>query len=44
MKTLDNLIDILITQESNHLQHKGRFIDFHNTKRTSWNNRRNYGL
>jgi len=44
MKTLDNIIDILTSQESNYLQHKGRFIDLQNTKRASWNNRRNYGL
>ena len=44
MKTFNNIIDILITQENSQLQHKGRFIDFHNTKRTSWNNKRNYGF
>jgi len=44
MKPLDNIIDILTAQESNLLEHKGKFIDMHNNKRTSWNNRRNYGF
>jgi len=44
MKTLDNLLNILTEQENDQLKHKGQFINFHNTKRTSWNNRRNYGL
>jgi len=42
MKTLDNIIDILTTQENDHLKHKGRFIDFHSTKRINWNSKRNY--
>lgn len=44
MKTFDNIIDILTTQENNQLEHKGKFIDLHNSKRSRWNNRRNYGL
>ena len=44
MKTLDNIIDILTPQENNQLEHKGRFIDFHSTKRSNWNRKRNYGL
>lgn len=44
MKTLDNIIDTYLTPENNHLEHKGRFINLHNSKRTSWNNRRNYGF
>lgn len=43
MKTLDNIIEIFTNQENSQLQHKGRFIDFHSSKRTNWNNRRNYG-
>jgi hypothetical protein len=44
MKTLENLFDIFTTQESDLLEHKGRFIGIQNSKRTSWNNRRNYGV
>ncbi|MEX1382908.1 hypothetical protein [Lutibacter sp.] len=44
MKTLDTIIDIFTTQENSQLEHKGKFIDFHNAKRTNWNRRRNYGL
>jgi len=44
MKTLDNIIDYLSTTENDQLKHKGRFIDFHTTKRTSWNRKRNYGF
>ena len=44
MKTLDIIIDILNTQENNQLEHKGRYIDLHSSKRVKWNNRRNYGL
>jgi len=43
METYDSIIDILTTQETNLFEHKGKFIDLHHTKRTSWNNRRNYG-
>jgi len=44
MKTLDNIIDIYLTQENSQLEHKGRFINLHGSKRTSWNSRRNYGF
>lgn len=44
MKTLDHFFDILTAQENDPLKHKGQFINFHNTKRINWNNRRNYGL
>ena len=44
MKTLDNIINILTTQENNQLKYKGQFINFHSSKRTSWNSRRNYAL
>lgn len=44
MKTLENIMDILTTEENNQLEHKGRYIDFHSTKRYSWNHKRNYGF
>ncbi|WP_291800714.1 hypothetical protein [Lutibacter sp.] len=44
MKTLNNIIDYLSTTENDQLKHKGRFINFHTTKRTSWNRKRNYGF
>jgi hypothetical protein len=44
MKTLNNIIDYLSTTENDQLKHKGRFIDLHNAKRTSWNRKRNYGF
>jgi hypothetical protein len=44
MKTLENLIDIFGATENNQLMHKGRFVNLHNSKRSNWNNRRNYGL
>jgi hypothetical protein len=43
MKTLENIFDIFSTSENNQLMHKGRFVNLHNSKRISWNNRRNYG-
>jgi hypothetical protein len=44
MKTLENIMGILTTLENNQLEHKGRYIDFHSTKRSSWNSKRNYGF
>ncbi len=44
MKTLENIFGIFSTSENNQLQHRGRFIDLHSSKRSSWNSRRNYGL
>lgn len=44
MKTLNNIFDILTTQESNLFEHKGRYIDFQNNKRSNWNHKRNYGF
>ncbi len=44
MKTLENIIDIFSTTENDQLQHKGRFVNIHCSKRASWNSRRNYGL
>ncbi len=44
MKTLDTILDILMTTETNQLEHRGRFINIHDSKRTSWNKRRNYSL
>ena len=44
MKILDNIIEILTTQKNSQLEHKGRYIDFHSSYRSNWNNRRNYGF
>jgi len=44
MKTLENLFDIFTSQETNQFESKGRFIGIQNSKRSSWNNRRNYGV
>jgi hypothetical protein len=44
MTTLENIIDIFTTTETVQLQHKGRFVDLHSSKRSSWNRRRNYGF
>ena len=44
MKTLDTIFGLVMTSETDVLQHRGRFINLHNSKRTSWNKRRNYGL
>ena len=44
MKTLDTILDVLMTTETNQLLHRGRFINLHDSKRTSWNKRRNYGF
>ena len=44
MKTFEHIVEIIISTEINQLQHKGRFIDLHNSKRSRWNSRRNYGL
>ena len=44
MKTLENIIEIFASENNDQLQHKGRFIDFNETKRSSWNRRRNYGF
>jgi len=44
MTTLDTIIDIFTTQENNQLEHKGKFIDFHSSKRMNWNRKRNYGF
>jgi hypothetical protein len=44
MKTLDTILDLVMTPERDVINHRGRFIDLHNSKRTSWNKRRNYGF
>jgi hypothetical protein len=44
MKTLDTIFDLLMTPETDVLQQRGKFINIHDSKGTSWNKRRNYGL
>ncbi len=44
MKTFENIIVLFSSTENNQLQHKGRFVNLHSSKRFNWNSRRNYGF